>query len=74
MSELANRALTMGEHNERCEGEQAMSAIVTTCPKCKAMYLMGVVGVTPWPAHQCPHPAGPKLRSDLSVDVRVVWK
>lgn len=30
-----------------------MSAIKMTCPRCKATFLAGMVGSTPWPAHVC---------------------
>lgn len=40
-----------------------MSAILMTCSRCGATYLAGVVGTTPWPAHQC---ANAHVVKDLS--------
>jgi hypothetical protein len=32
-----------------------MSAIRMTCDRCGGQYIAGVVGRTPWPAHECPN-------------------
>jgi hypothetical protein len=48
-----------------------MSAMRMTCEGCGVVYMAGMVGMTPWPPHECPSPTLRSFAQDPRATIRL---